>query len=201
MITSSEYKERYREITHTARKITRYLSKRKEQLCKEVEEESSSSSANNTNDTNPKAQSPDKKDADEQSDIDLEDMLENSVETSDSEGNNVQKDVEPEELDKGTKTDNVQMDMEECVIGEVTEGVDNNVQKSKPSTSEENQTEDNKQDNDLEKLQNSTSDENQAEDKKQDDSLENEQPINAGNDITEDKTGQHEENNDNAEDM
>ena len=138
MITSSEYKERYREITHTARKITRYLSKCKEQLHKEVEEESSSSSANNINDTDSKAQSQGKKDADEQSDIDLEDMLENSVEKSDSEGNNVQKDVELEELDEGTKTDNVQMDMEECVIGEVTKGVDNNMQKSKPSTSEEN---------------------------------------------------------------
>ena len=191
MITYPEYKDRYRKITCTARKINRYLSKHKEQLCKEVEEESSSSSANNTNDTDSKAQSPEKKDADEQSDIDSEDMLENSVETSDSEGNNVQKDVEPEELDKVMKTDNVQMDTEECIIGEVTKGVDNNMQKSKPSTSEENQTEDNKQDNDLEKLQNSTSDENQAEDKKEDDPLENEQPINASNDIRED----------NAEDM
>ena len=63
-----------------------------------MEEESSSSSANNTNDTDSKPQSPEKKDADEQ---------------SDSEGNNVQKDVELEELDKGTKTDNVQMDTEE----------------------------------------------------------------------------------------
>ena len=32
MISSSEYNERYREITRTSRKITRYLSKRKEQL-------------------------------------------------------------------------------------------------------------------------------------------------------------------------
>ena len=191
MITSPQYKDRYREITCTARKITRYLSKHKEQLHKEVEEESSSSSANYTNDTDSKPQSPEKEDADEQSDIDLENMLENSVEKSDSEGNNVQKDVEPEELDKVMKTDNVQMDTEECIIGEVTKGVDNNMQKSKPSTSEENQTEDNKQDNDLEKLQNSTSDENQAEDKKEDDPLENEQPINASNDIRED----------NAEDM
>ena len=166
-----------------------------------MEEKTSSSSANITNDTDSNAQSPEKKDADEQSDIDLEDMLENSVEKSDREGNNVQKDVEPEELDEGTKTDNVQMDMGEHVIGEVTEGVDNNMLKSKPSTSEENETENNKEENDLEKLQNSTSNENQAEDEKQDDPLENEQPINAGNDMTEDKTGQHEEHNDNVEDM
>ena len=201
MISAPEYKERYKEITCTARKITRYLAKHKEWLCKEVEEKTSSSSANITNDTDSNAQSPEKKDADEQSDIDLEDMLENSVEKSDREGNNVQKDVEPEELDEGTKTDNVQMDTEEHVIGEVTEGVDNNVQKSKPRTSEENETENNKEENDLEKLQNSTSNENQAEDEKQDDPLENEQPINAGNDMTEDKTGQHEEHNDNVEDM
>ena len=141
MITSTEYNERYREITRTSRKITRYLTKRKEQLQKEVEQESSSSSANTTNDNDSKAQNPEKKDADEQLDIDLEDMLENSVEKSDSEGNNVQKHVEPEELDKGTKTDNVQMDIEERVIGEVTEGVVNNVQNSKPS--EENETEEN----------------------------------------------------------
>ena len=126
-------------------------------------------------------------------------MLENSVEKSDNELNNVQKHVEPEELDEGTKTDNVQMDTEECVIGEVTEGVVNNMQKSKPS--EENETEENEKDNDLDKLQNSASYENQAEDKKQDDPLENEQPINAANDITEEKTGQHEEQNANAEDM
>ena len=56
-----------------------------------MEQESSSSSANTTNDNNSQAQSPGKKDANEQSDIDLEDMLENSVEKSDSEGNNVQK--------------------------------------------------------------------------------------------------------------
>ena len=121
MVTSSEYNERYREITCTSRKITRYLTKHKEQLQKEVEQESSSSSANTTNDNDSQAQSPEKKDADEQSDIDLEDMLENSVEKSDSEGNNVHKNVEPEELDKGTKTDNVQMDMQEHVIGEVME--------------------------------------------------------------------------------
>ena len=96
MVTSPEYKERYTEITCTSRKITRYLAKHKEQLHKEVEqEESSSSSANTSNDTDSKAQSPEKKDADEQSDIDLEDMLENS----ESDGNNVQTDVEPEQLD------------------------------------------------------------------------------------------------------
>ena len=72
-----------------------------------MEEESFSSSAITTNDNDSKALSPEKKDADEQSDIHLEDMLENSVEKSDSEGNNVQKHVEPEELDEGTKTDNV----------------------------------------------------------------------------------------------
>ena len=86
---SSEYNARYREITHTSRKITRYLSKWKEQLRKEVEQESSSSSANTTNDNNSQAQSPEKQDANEQLDIDLEDMHENSVEKSDSEGNNV----------------------------------------------------------------------------------------------------------------
>ena len=32
MVTSSEYNERYREITRTSRKITRYLTKCKEQL-------------------------------------------------------------------------------------------------------------------------------------------------------------------------
>ena len=138
-----------------------------------MEQESSSSSANTRNDNDSQAQSPEKKDADEQSDIDLEDMLENSVEKSDSEGNNVQKNVEPEELDKGTKTDNVQMDTQERVIGEVTEGVVNNMQKSKPS--EENETVENEKDNDLDNVQNSTSDQNQAEDKKQDDPLENEQ--------------------------
>ena len=79
MVTSPEYKERYTEVTRTSRKITRYLAKHKEQLRKEVEqEESSSSSANTSNDTDSKAQSPEKEDADEQSDIDLEDMLENS---------------------------------------------------------------------------------------------------------------------------
>ena len=63
MISSSEYNERYREITRTSRKITRYLSKQKEQLQKEVEQESSSSSANTKNDNNSQAQSPEKKDA------------------------------------------------------------------------------------------------------------------------------------------
>ena len=63
MVTSSEYNERYREITRTSRKITRYLTKRKEQLRKEVEQESSS--ANTTNDNDSQAQSPEKKDADE----------------------------------------------------------------------------------------------------------------------------------------
>ena len=60
------------------------------------QEESSSSSANTSNDTDSKAQSPEKKDADEQSDIDLEDMLEKS----ESDRNNVQTDVEPEQLDQ-----------------------------------------------------------------------------------------------------
>ena len=72
------------------------------------------------------------------------------MEKSDSEGNYVQKNVEPEELDKGTKTDNVQMDTQEHVIGEVMEGVVNNVQKSKPS--EENETEENEKDNDLDNV-------------------------------------------------
>ena len=205
MITSSEYNERYREITRTSRKITRYLSKRKEQLRKEVEQGSSSSSANTTNDNNSQAQSPEKKDANEQSDIDLEDMLENSVENSDSEGNNVQKDVdvqkdvEPEKLDEGMETDNVQMDMEERVIGEVREGAVKNVKKNPPS--EENETEENEKVNDLDNVQNSTSDQNQAEDKKQDEPLENEQSINDAQEITKEKTGQDEEQNANADDM
>ena len=62
----------------------------------------------------------------------------------------VQIDVELEELDEGMKTDNVQMDTEEHVIGEVTEGGVNNVQKSKPS--EENETEENEKDNDLDNV-------------------------------------------------
>ena len=170
-----------------------------------MEQESSSSSANTTNDNNSQAQSPEKKDANEQSDIDLEDMLENSVEKSDSEGNNVQKhvdvqkDVELEELDEGTETDNVQMDTEEHVIGEVREGAVNNVQKSQPS--EENETEENEKDNDLDNVQNSTSDQNQAEDNKQDKPLENEQSINDAHEITKEKTGQDEEQNANVDDM
>ena len=182
MVTSPEYKQRYTEITHTSRKITRYLAKCKEQLRKEVEqEESSSSSANTSNDTNSKAQSPEKKDADEQSDIDLEDMLENS----ESDGNNVQTDVELEQLDQvenidqGTKTDNVQIDTEECVIGELSEGTESVDNNSKPSASEEKETDDNKQD------------ENQVTDKKQDDTVQTEKPI---NDITE-------QNDENPEDM
>ena len=46
------------------------------------------------------------------------------MEKSDSEGNNVQKSVELEQLDQCTKTDNVQIDREERVIGEVTEGTE-----------------------------------------------------------------------------
>ena len=182
MVTSPEYKERYTEITRTSRKITRYLAKCKEQLRKEVEqEESSSSSANTSNDTDSKAQSPEKKDADEQSDIDLEDMLEKS----ESDGNNVQTDVEPEQLDQvenidqGTKTDNVQIDTEERVIGELSEGTESADNNSKPSASEEKETDDNKQD------------ENQVTDKKQDDTVPTEKPI---NDITE-------QNDENPEDM
>ena len=111
----------------------------------------------------------------------------------------VQKDVEPEELDEGMETDNVQMDMEEHVIGEVREGAVNNVQKSQPS--EENETEENEKDNNLDNVQNSTSDQNQAEDNKRDKPLENEQSINDAHEITKEKTGQDEEQNANADDM
>ena len=114
MITSSEYNDRYREITRTSRKITRYLTKHKEQLQRRW---------------NRKVPVPVQ--TLQMTTIQRHKVLENSVEKSDSEGNNVQKHVEPEELDKGTKTDNVQMDTEEHVIGEVTEGVVNNVQKNK----------------------------------------------------------------------
>ena len=125
--------------------------------------------------------SPEKKDADEQSDIDLEDMLEKS----ESNGNNVQTDVEPEQLDQvenidqGVKTDNVQIDTEERVIGELSEGTESADNNSKPSASEEKETDDNKQD------------ENQVTDKKQDDTVPTEKPI---NDITE-------QNDKNPEDM
>ena len=107
------------------------------------------------------------------------------LENSESDGNNVQTDVETEQLDQvenidqGTKTDNVQIDTEECVIGELSEGTESADNNSKPSASEEKETDDNKQD------------ENQVTDKKQDDTVQTEKPI---NDITE-------QNDENPEDM
>ena len=147
LITSCEYNDRYTEISRTGRKITRYLAKRREQLRKEVEQESSSSTPITTNDNDSRSPSPENNDANDEGDIDLEDMLENSAENSDHEVNNVQKNVETEQLDDGTKTDNAQMETEEHVIGEVTECVVNNVQKRKPS--EDNETEHKKQDTDV----------------------------------------------------
>ena len=107
------------------------------------------------------------------------------LENSESDGNNVQTDDELEQLDQvenidqGTKTDNVQIDTEERVIGELSEGTESVDNNSKPSASEEKETDDNKQD------------ENQVTDKKQDDTVQTEKPI---NDITE-------QNDENPEDM
>ena len=136
MITSPEYKERYREISRTSRKIERYLNRRREQLRKKVEEETSSS--NNTNKTDVQGQSDqqsvgntdseksDGKQNGEQSDVDLEQMLENSVDKSNTEGNNVQKDV---------------TQMEEENEKQIEEGVNSNVQKQVTNKTESEETE------------------------------------------------------------
>ena len=84
MISSTEYKMRNKEITLTCRKIDRFMNRRRLQLRKEREAEeqmttSSSSSANNNEDQEADREVPNKTG---ESDVDLEEMLEKSLDNS-----------------------------------------------------------------------------------------------------------------------
>ena len=149
MITSPEYKERQKEISRTARKIDRYLNRRREQLRKQAEEESSSS--NNTNESlnNTDIEKSDSKRNGEQSDVDLEEMLEKTVDNID----NVQKVATQTEEMRNVETNNNKASY--TAVDSTEPESDNTKDSEVPETVDNTEPEsDNKRETDLNNVQN-----------------------------------------------
>ena len=118
MISSTEYKMRNKEITRTCRKIDRFMNRHRLQLRKEREAEeqmtTSSSSANNNEDQEADREVQNKTG---ESDVDLEEMLENSLDNS--EQNDAEQTVDNTDAANTDKTEtdlnNVQNDAAQTV--------------------------------------------------------------------------------------
>ena len=147
MISSTEYKMRNKEITRTCRKIDRFMNRRRLQLRKEREAEeqmttSSSSSANNNEDQEADREVPNKTG---ESDVDLEEMLEKSLENS--EQNDAEQTVDNTDAANTNKTEtdlnNVQNDAAQTVAPSEensANNVDNTESEAKEQESESMQT-------------------------------------------------------------